>query len=81
MDPKKRLGTNGVEEIKNHPFFKNIDFQRVYKKDYTAPFIPESDIKNGQEGFKYLPTPNYGRVVNLPGFDYEGPSLETKNRI
>ena len=24
LDRKKRLGTKGVEEIKNHPFFKGI---------------------------------------------------------
>ncbi len=23
-DPKKRLGAHGIDEIKNHPFFKGI---------------------------------------------------------
>jgi len=39
---EKRLGLNGVEEIKKHPFFKNFDWNSI--KKMKAPFIP--DIKN-----------------------------------
>lgn len=39
---EKRLGLNGCEEIKRHPFFKGIDWMNVRK--LKAPFIPE--IKN-----------------------------------
>ena len=28
-DPEKRLGRNGAEEIKSHPYFKNIDWQHI----------------------------------------------------
>jgi hypothetical protein len=28
-DPKDRLGVNGVEEIKAHPFFSNINWQKL----------------------------------------------------
>lgn len=37
--PENRLGSNGVEAIKNHPFFKGVDWNNIRK--YTAPFIPE----------------------------------------
>ena len=37
-----RLGINGVEEIKKHPFFKGIDWNNIRKM--KAPFIPE--LKN-----------------------------------
>ena len=37
-EPKKRLGINGVNEIKNHPFFKGIDWNNIRKT--KAPFIP-----------------------------------------
>lgn len=29
LDHSKRLGANGVDEIKNHVFFKNIDFCKI----------------------------------------------------
>jgi serine/threonine-protein kinase RIM15 len=25
-DPNTRLGSNGIEEVKNHPFFKDLDW-------------------------------------------------------
>ena len=36
-DPKKRIGTKSKEEIKNDPFFKNFDWQRMANKQYEAP--------------------------------------------
>ena len=37
-----RLGTNGVDEIKSHPFFRTVDWKNIRKT--KAPFIPA--IKN-----------------------------------
>lgn len=49
-DPKKRLGFNGAEEVKSHPFFKDVDWQAVYDKKITPPFIPslgdDQDVSN-----------------------------------
>jgi serum/glucocorticoid-regulated kinase 2 len=40
-DPTQRLGVNGAEEIKKHPFFaKNIDFNKLLKKQIQPPFKP-----------------------------------------
>ncbi len=39
LTKENRLGYNGADEIKNHPFFKNIDFKNLSK--VTPPFIPE----------------------------------------
>ncbi|KAJ8082506.1 Serine/threonine-protein kinase [Marasmius tenuissimus] len=40
-DPTKRLGANGGEEIKRHPFFaKYIDWSRLLAKGYAPPFKP-----------------------------------------
>ena len=39
-DPEKRLGRNGAEEIKLHPFFKNVDWKHI-KETMIPPFIPD----------------------------------------
>ena len=33
-NPIKRLGYNSSDEVKNHPFFKEIDFEKVLNKEY-----------------------------------------------
>ena len=37
--PEKRLGRNGVDEIKNHAFFKNLNWEGIRK--LKAPVIPK----------------------------------------
>ena len=49
--PENRLGYNGVEEIKKHPFFKGINWDNI--RNTKAPFIP--DIKNDYDT-KYFDT-------------------------
>ncbi|KAJ8470025.1 hypothetical protein ONZ51_g8601 [Trametes cubensis] len=40
-DPTQRLGVNGAEEIKSHPFFANhIDFHKLIQKKIQPPFKP-----------------------------------------
>ena len=39
-DPDKRLGRNGADEIKKHPYFKTINWQHI-KETLIPPFIPE----------------------------------------
>ena len=41
-NPNKRLGLNGAEEIKSHPFFRGLDWDNILNS--KAPFIPE--LKN-----------------------------------
>ncbi|PWN18962.1 hypothetical protein BCV69DRAFT_54193 [Microstroma glucosiphilum] len=38
-DPKERLGSRGMEEIKAHPFFEGIDWQDIVSKE--GPFVPQ----------------------------------------
>jgi serine/threonine protein kinase len=38
--PDKRLGSNGVSEIKQHPFFKGINWMDIYTKQVRPPFVP-----------------------------------------
>ena len=45
-DPESRLGANGADEIKCHPFFKGIDWNHI-KETLIPPFIPE--LKNNYD--------------------------------
>jgi len=43
VNPKTRLGSgpHGAKNIKNHPFFKTIDWHRLEQKQIEPPFKPE----------------------------------------
>ena len=51
-NPNKRLGKNGADEIKAHPFFKGIDWENI-RSTMKPPFIP--NIKNDYDT-KYFET-------------------------
>ena len=46
LDPKQRIGngSNDAKEIKAHPYFKDIDWDKYYRKEVKPPFIPK--LKN-----------------------------------
>jgi protein-serine/threonine kinase len=37
-NPENRLGRGGAQEIKNHPFFKGVEFDNLRR--FNAPFEP-----------------------------------------
>ena len=39
--PQSRLGANGLEELKKHPFFAAINWDTISEE--TAPFVPTND--------------------------------------
>ena len=41
--PGKRLGAYGINEVKNHIWFKNYNWNDLYNKKLIAPFIPSND--------------------------------------
>lgn len=43
-NPKKRLGFKSIQEIKDHPYFADIDWNKLKNKMVNPPFIP--DLKN-----------------------------------
>ena len=47
-DPSRRLGSKGAQEIKDHPFFDEIDWKKLMARKITPPFRPDvvsEDIK------------------------------------
>ena len=55
-DVRERLGyVSGIVEVKNHPFFKGIDFHEIELKRVESPFIPQidnnTDVQNFDETF------------------------------
>ncbi|XP_068918407.1 ribosomal protein S6 kinase alpha-5-like isoform X3 [Tenebrio molitor] len=93
-DPRKRLGggEGDATELKKHPFFKSLDWNKLSQKEIPAPFKPtirnELDVSNFSEEFTQMPPtdspavvpPNYDKIFK--GYSYVAPSvLFTKNVI
>jgi serine/threonine protein kinase len=53
FNPKKRIG---YDKIIAHPFFKDIDWERVEKKEMIPPFIP--NIEDNDNFFRYFEDEN-----------------------
>ncbi|KAJ3433590.1 non-specific serine/threonine protein kinase [Anaeramoeba flamelloides] len=53
-DPQKRLGSSSRNEnIRNHPFFEGLDWDKVLNKKYKPEFIPKVE---GQEDIRHIDT-------------------------
>lgn len=72
-DPQDRIGKNGAEEIKLHPFFSAIDWE-VGIRNYEPPYIPkilyDADTSNfdpiPQSQLQKLQTKNPHDISSLP---------------
>lgn len=59
-DPSKRLGSGrrGGQDIMDHAFFEPLDWEKVLRKEYTPPFVPEvssiDDVTNVPEMFQSM---------------------------
>ncbi|KAJ1736017.1 Serine/threonine-protein kinase [Coemansia biformis] len=84
-DPRRRLGNNGAAEIKNQPFFAEINWDYLIGKQYEPPFKPSVvsavDTSNFDEEFtaeppqdSYIPDSNLSETVQeqFVGFTYDG---------
>lgn len=50
LDPRDRLGFNGAQEIKDHPFFRSIDWDCLYVEEPES-FVP---VLDGPESTEYF---------------------------
>jgi serine/threonine kinase 38 len=81
-DANDRLGKNGVAEIKAHPFFSSVDWDRLREK--RAPYIPElsgetdtSNFDRYEETEPFYPADAEGKKrrkrkdINFIGYTYK----------
>ncbi|TMS21422.1 Rho-associated protein kinase 2 [Larimichthys crocea] len=94
-DREVRLGRNGVEEIKRHPFFKNDQWTFNTIRDTVAPVVPElssdidtsnfDEIEEDKGDVETFPTPKafVGNQLPFVGFTYfkEDQLLNASNNI
>ena len=45
-ESKARLGANGVDEVKNHPWFSNFNFKELETLEMAPPFVPDTKKAN-----------------------------------
>jgi serine/threonine protein kinase len=60
-DPEERIS---LEEIKKHPYFKDISFLKVYKKEYGPILIKKKDKNNEEKKMPVLVGEKYFEVLD-----------------
>ncbi|SMN18561.1 similar to Saccharomyces cerevisiae YFL033C RIM15 Glucose-repressible protein kinase involved in signal transduction during cell proliferation in response to nutrients [Maudiozyma saulgeensis] len=75
LDPTQRLGVNGAEEVKDHPYFKTIDWKNVY--DEEPSFVPTVDNPENTEYFD----PRGAILENLEDSDDEASKTKEEYNI
>lgn len=79
-DPSLRLGSKkDVEDIKKHHFYDNLDWDKLYRKDFSPSFKPNISDDTTTENFdreftdeKVQDTPAQLGVGQLVGADFQG---------
>jgi len=61
-DPEKRLGTNGGTEVKHHPWFGDIDWDKLVRKEIDPPFKPK--VKSIDDTSQIDPTFTRERAID-----------------
>lgn len=66
IEPERRLGSKNAQQIKDHPFFRSIDWKELAARRVPAPFIPnianELDTSNFADEFTRL-APNVSLLM------------------
>ena len=52
--PQNRLGFNGPDEVMDHPWFSDVDWDRLRLKHVKAPFVPHYNPDDYQDQLNML---------------------------
>jgi len=66
VDPKTRLGTGGVDQIKAHFFFRDVEWEEVLKNSRKGPLL----VKAGEDEMRL-------RALNVNFLDEETQDLSS----
>jgi serine/threonine protein kinase len=88
-DPEKRLGySTGIEEIKNHAWCKNCDWNKYNKKKIKPPLMPRLRTSNFPKEFTNLPvSPDMLKDQNeeegfmIQNFDFNTPVKRRRKKV
>lgn len=70
VDTTRRLGssTSGAQEIKNHTWFREVNWERLATKDIDAPYVPPINAGTG-DASQYDKYPEKSEQYGQPGHD------------
>ena len=80
--PEDRLGVKGMAQVKQHAFFKGVDWKKVYQKKLTPPYRPSPagnnhvnnfDVQFTQQSHEIKTIAGCGVSRDFVGFDYINP--------
>jgi serine/threonine protein kinase len=74
LEPKKRLGSQGVEEIKNHPFFRGVQWDTLLNKPMNEIFIPRPENRQ-DTSYHWDRKQLYGSIKVESAFDASSSSV------
>jgi hypothetical protein len=60
-DPETRLGSKGdYKEVIKHPYFVDINFEKLERKEYRSPYFPKKEVLTFKEDELKLGMKNRG---------------------
>lgn len=75
-DPSQRLGTENIQQIMDHPWFSDIEWELIRNKTHKCPYVPELDSETDTKYFSQEFTQMVMPSADLESQDSEMSSLE-----
>lgn len=73
-EPKERLGVGKIDDIKTHPFFAGIDWDKVLKRGYEPPFKGEPEQREQRKRILRINDKDYTAAnwdfMRVKGFEF-----------